>query len=596
MRKLSVIVILVAAGCCLRFVGCTGEKKSGVEKVKALTTVHIAALKQYVSDTLLPTAQRRAPVDSLRPQFLRTRLLYKKIEWATEYFMGNTTRLVNGPPLPEVEPEENKITEPEGLQVMEAMLHPAPDSVDYAEWQRQVRLLLSHCGHYATYWGDLTVDSSQIFDAVRLQLFRTAALGVTGFDASLAQSSLPEAATGVEAVHEVLIQFDGADRLSPLFQKATAFLRSSDGFNSFDRLAYLKEYSEPLTKAVVGLQKDLAVPFVQDHRLLRPSAASLFESGAFNANAYTQDSTYWSTPAKVALGKALFYDNVLSQNNTRSCATCHQPAKAFTDGLATSAGINHAAVNRNAPTLLNAALQPSQFYDMRTTNLENQSRDVIRNKAEMHGDLTGALKEIVAKPAYAALLKEAFPAAVHTEGHLQNAIASYVRSLALLNSRFDNYMRGTASLTDDEKAGFNLFAGKAKCATCHFIPLFNGTVPPGFAEMESEVIGVPGRDGKGLDSDAGRGGLYNLAPFQHAFKTTTVRNAARTAPYMHNGAFNTLEEVVEFYEKGGGAGLGFTMPNQTLPAEPLHLTAAEKKQIIAFMQSLTDDVPGTKDN
>ncbi|HVF97132.1 MAG TPA: hypothetical protein VM871_07420, partial [Flavisolibacter sp.] len=156
--------------------------------------------------------------------------------------------------------------------------------------------------------------------------------------------------------------------------------------------------------------------------------------------------------------------------------------------------------------------------------------------------------------------------------------------------RFDQYMRGNkTTLTVDERAGFNLFAGKAACATCHFIPLFNGLTPPQFDDTESEVLGVPAnKKQKKLDNDLGKYNFANASVHKYSFKTPTLRNVALTAPYMHNGVFKTLEEVVNFYDKGGGAGLGIAPPNQTLSTERLNLSSKERKQIVSFLKALTD--------
>ena len=166
-------------------------------------------------------------------------------------------------------------------------------------------------------------------------------------------------------------------------------------------------------------------------------------------------------------------------------------------------------------------------------------------------------------------------------------MASYVRSLSQYNSKFDEYLRDEVEYSSDEKAGFNLFAGKAKCATCHFIPLTNGTVPPNFMKTESEILGVPNRHNY-LDTDLGKYELTQAEIHRNSFKTPTIRNIELTAPYMHNGVFKTLEEVIDFYNKGGGIGLGFKVPNQTLPEDELLLSDKEKKQLIAFMKTLTD--------
>jgi cytochrome c peroxidase len=131
--------------------------------------------------------------------------------------------------------------------------------------------------------------------------------------------------------------------------------------------------------------------------------------------------------------------------------------------------------------------------------------------------------------------------------------------------------------------------GKAKCGTCHFMPLFNGTVPPAFTFTESEVIGVPfNARGTKLDADLGRYEIYQIENFRNAFKTPTVRNIAHTAPYMHNGVYDSLEQVMDFYNRGGGAGLGLNVPNQTLPFDSLALTNTEINQVIAFMNTLSD--------
>ena len=166
------------------------------------------------------------------------------------------------------------------------------------------------------------------------------------------------------------------------------------------------------------------------------------------------------------------------------------------------------------------------------------------------------------------------------EQELRAALAAYLRTLVTLESPVDRALRGdTAALAPDARRGFTVFMGKAKCGTCHFAPLFNGTVPPGYRKAEAEVLGVPTRpvvQRATLDPDPGRHGEFDAPVWKHAFKTPTVRNVAATAPYMHNGAYRTLEQVVEFYDRGGGAGIGAGLPHQTLPPEPLRLTAAAR--------------------
>ncbi len=210
----------------------------------------------------------------------------------------------------------------------------------------------------------------------------------------------------------------------------------------------------------------------------------------------------------------------------------------------------------------------------------------------MHGSLDDAVVKLKKHKSYASLFKSAFPNAKDaiTEYNLRNALGSYIRSLSSLDSRFDQYVRGDKTqLNKQEISGFNIFMGKGKCGTCHFTPLFNGTVPPDYTRTETEVIGVPvSAKINRIDTDPGKFNLRNIPLHKNAFRTPTVRNIALTAPYMHNGIYNTLEEVMDFYNEGGGSGLGIELENQTLPFDKLHLTGREKQDVIAFLKTLTD--------
>ena len=234
------------------------------------------------------------------------------------------------------------------------------------------------------------------------------------------------------------------------------------------------------------------------------------------------------------------------------------------------------------------------FYDARVNYLEDQAKAVITNKDEMHGSMSAALQLLKKDAGYRQLFKNAYKQEEITEYQIKNAIAAYVRSLVALNSRFDQYMRGNKNaMHQTEIDGFNIFMGKGKCGTCHFAPLFNGNNPPHFLKIDAEVIGTPATpDTMRAKPDADKGKFYNhgIDLYRFAFKTPTVRNIALTAPYMHNGVFNTLEEVVDFYDRGGGAGLGFGLPNQTLPEDKLNLTQFEKKALVAFLKTLNDTV------
>ena len=359
-------------------------------------------------------------------------------------------------------------------------------------------------------------------------------------------------------------------------------------FDQFDRAAFILNVGNPLSRGLYQAQLRLDIPVFDEVRGIKTDAATLFEKNAFDAEAFSGFPDYKTTPEKIALGKMLFNDPILSGDNSRSCASCHHEDKAFTDGLEKATSFNgEAYVKRNTPTLSNIAFQRTFFGDSRVNYLEDQAVAVITNEEEMHGDMDAAALEIKKNKVYAAKFKSAFPKKEISAFEIKNALGSYIRSLSNYDAKFDRYMRAETTFTADEKAGFNLFAGKAKCTSCNFIPLTNGTAPPHFDRSESEVLGVPDKSGK-LDSDLGKFLISNAPMHKNSFKTPTIRNITLTAPYMHNGVYQTLEEVIDFYEEGGGAGLGFNLENQTLPTDKLNLSDLEKKQLIDFMKTLTD--------
>ena len=533
-----------------------------------------------------------SPVAAYRwqPLFLRARLTYKRFEWAAEYFDPNAARAVNGPPVREMEPSGG-IFAPSGLQVIEPWIFPVPDTTKRQAVQRQLDILLAACERYKSHFAHIGIFDWQVFDAAKLEVFRVMTLGITGFDNPQTLRSAAESAAALQSLRPLLANY--ADPIpDSLISDAVRYLSAHPDFNAFDRAAFITGYANPLSIAISDQELALKIHVIRYNRLLNQDAKTLFDTAAFNINAYSPDPASYSTPGKVALGEKLFTDPSFSATGTRSCQSCHQPAKAFTDGLTRNTVLEGPGMlPRNTPTLLNAALQPAQFYDMRVATLEDQSLIVVQNNAEMHGSMKLSVSRLWKDSAYRRLFSAAFPrkerAGIDTL-EVMNAIGSYVRSLVYLNSRFDQYMCGDHSaLSQSEIDGFNLFMGKARCATCHYLPIFNGAFPPRFVNADAEIIGVPQTAaGKTLDPDRGRFAIIPDSSQLHAFKTPTVRNAARTAPYMHNGAFPTLESVIDFYDRGGGAGLGLPVPNQTLPFDKLGLTRQEKSDLIAFIRSL----------
>jgi cytochrome c peroxidase len=527
----------------------------------------------------------------LQRLFLKTRLGYKHIEWAAEYFEPATARFVNGPPVPEVEPS-GQVFEPAGLQVIEAFLYPGYDTAHKGELIQQLKLLQPACGRLKDHFANVDILDWQVFDAAKLEVFRVETVGITGFDDPLSLECMTESAAGLTALPRALSYYKNAEEVITRLHTASAYLASHTEFNSFNRAEFITAYANPVSAGITDLEKRLKINIMRYNRLLNQDAGTLFDPNAFNVNAYMPDRSAFMTDGKVVLGKKLFADPLLSGTGTRSCGSCHQPDKAFADGLTKNTILGrHQLLSRNTPTLINAALQPSLFYDLRAKSLEDQALAVVQNEKEMHGSIKLSVHRLWEDTSYRRLFSAAFPKKDRTDIdtlEVMNALGSYIRSLTLLDSRFDEYMRGNkAAMSGSEVNGFNLFMGKAKCGTCHYMPLFNGTFPPRFMKIESEVIGVPrSADNKQIDGDMGRYDVVKAASFKHSFKTPTLRNAARTAPYMHNGVFTTLEQVVDFYNKGGGTGLGLKIDNQTLPFDKLDLTQQQRNEIVAFMKSL----------
>ncbi|MEW5926786.1 MAG: cytochrome c peroxidase [Gemmatimonadota bacterium] len=545
--------------------------------------------------------------------FAEARAAYKRVEFLVELYTPSAAKQLNGPALPRVaedDPTQTAIP-PEGFQVVEEMLFPAPDPAARAEALDEVRVLAAHLRRVREYAAVTRFTDANVWDAVRQEVARVVVLGVSGFDSPVALRSVPEAAQAFRALRAALEPY-GADlrraspeawaRLEGGLARATVYLDAHPDFDGFDRLAFVTEHANPVSAALLDAQRALAIPLPAERRAWRADAATLFDPGAVDPRFFAPADAPPPSREQVELGRVLFFDPVLSGAGERSCASCHRPERAFTDGLARSPSLDArgAAALRNAPTVINAGLQGAAFADLRAAFLEDQVADVVSSPAEMHGDLERAAAALRRSPDYAARFARAFgrdDGGAVTGASVRAAVAAYVRSLVALDSRFDRYVRGDrAALSAAERRGFNLFMGRAKCGTCHFAPLFNGTVPPAYAETESEVLGVPSRPatrGAAVDPDPGRFRVHGIHLHRHAFKTPTVRNAELTAPYMHNGVFRTLEEVVDFYDRGGGAGIGIDLPNQTLPPDPLRLTDRDKADLVAFMRALTDTVGTT---
>ena len=451
----------------------------------------------------------------------------------------------------------------------------------------------------------LDVAELPVLESARTEIARVTTLGLAGFDLDDPRDAVREAAASLDGVREVAaMESDAAAtvprdawlRIARTLRDASGYLRAHPDFER-SRPAHAHHAVCESRGDGGGRRARAAARARPPLRVVwRADAATVFDPHALDATAFAPDYAPAPTPALIALGARLFYDTRLSGAQDRSCATCHQPQRAFTDGRARPllfGGVHTPA--RNTPTLLDVAYQPLYFADERALSLEDQIGIVLASHTEMGSSADRAAAHVASDTNMRAEFARALggrPDRSPSGRNVRIALAAYLRSLDSFDSRFDRAIRGdTLALSARERLGFTLFMGKARCGTCHFAPLFSGVMPPEFTSSEPEIIGAAThavlRHAQ-LDPDSGRAGVDHLREHLFAFKVPTLRNAALTAPYMHNGAYATLDQVMDFYEHGGGAGLGAHLPNPTLPTTRLQLTAAERSAVIAFLRALTD--------
>ena len=300
-----------------------------------------------------------------------------------------------------------------------------------------------------------------------------------------------------------------------------------------------------------------------------------------------------TSPEKVKLGRLLYFDPILSVDNTISCAHCHHPDLGFTDNRALSMGQGGSGIGqdrkggqvlrRGSPTIWNSAYNHLQFWDGRADDLEHQASFPIQDMKEMAQDKDELVQELLQVPEYVQIFNEVFgnnAGPVLTFENVTFAIAAFERTIIANNSRFDKYAQGDhLALSRSERRGLNLFRSlKTRCFECHNFPTFNN---PDF-----KVVGVP--DINDQEPDLGRAEIVGKG-YERAFKVPTLRNIALTAPYMHNGAFQTLDEVIDFYAGGGGAAHGFKPATLDDKIRKFELSADERQDMVAFLHALTDE-------
>jgi cytochrome c peroxidase len=274
------------------------------------------------------------------------------------------------------------------------------------------------------------------------------------------------------------------------------------------------------------------------------------------------------TEAKISLGRQLYFDGRLSRDNTISCSSCHDPAKGWSNGEAVATGVRGQKGGRSAPTIVNAGYQELQFWDGRADHVEGQALGPIENPIEMDLTLTEAVQKLNKIEGYRKQFREVFGTDVTSEG-IAKAIGAFERTILAGDAPYDRFKAGeSGALSEAAQRGQALFFGKARCSACHSGPLLT--------DGAFHNIGV------GIDQempDEGRQAISKLLGDRGAFKTPSLRDIDRTAPYMHNGSMKTLEDVVDYYDKGG-------IDNPQLDEEifKLNLSKEQKSDLVTFLK------------
>ncbi|WP_442588273.1 cytochrome c peroxidase [Pedobacter sp. AW31-3R] len=535
-----------------------------------------------------------------RQALAKSRMGYKRIEFFMDYFFESSAMVYNRPAKVEVDEPYMEYQEPSGFQVIEALLFDEDPVAHKTEVIEQADLISSSAADLNSLLYAFKGTDKEMLESIRLELVKVITLSITGYDAPELKTGIAESYQSLSAVQQILEPYLDAypkekDKLSSTLQATLAYLQLNADFDRFDRMEFLTRFALPLQEQLGGFINRTALG-INHKSALNYNAKHMFSPDILSEESFLGENQ--TSKLKVALGKKLFLEKALSGNMKRNCASCHQPSQYFSDGLKTSLAFDDQSfVQRNAPTLLYAGFQYAQFWDGRVKTLPEQILAVIANPMEMNGVHQVVIDSLKNNSTYVKEFQEAFPGSVSapvTIAHLSESLAAYVSSLAPRTSAFDRYMAGDQKAMNGEQVkGFNLFMGKGQCGSCHFAPLFNGLIPPFYKRTEYEILGTPANDDfehLQQDTDKGRFGFFPIHFYDGAFKTPTVRNVEKTAPYMHNGVFKDLEKVVEFYNQGGGVGLHLDVPQQTLSAKPLHLSKEEVQQIVLFMHSLTDQL------
>jgi cytochrome c peroxidase len=596
---------------------------------KEYNSLYASALSEFKSqqESLLSILSKadlgnKADLSFIREKIKANRLKLKALDFWLRYFEPNLYRKINGPLPVEWENEVFEKFEPPykregaGLSLLEKYLEN-----NLVPRVMLDSLVIRSIESARAFQADSITQQLNSFDhfflANRLYLLNLAALYTTGFECPDTANIIPELQSMMSAVKTIYSSFNrtfpkqalAQDYLS-LYNKAVEFVNTQPAqFTLFDHFSFIRDYVNPLFTLNQGFIRSFAVVTKNyNDYTLNNDCNSIFDKSLYSPQnskgifSLVEDESLLNEIRNV--GKLLFYDPILSANNKRSCASCHKPTEYFTDTIESTPFEfdQKERLPRNTPSLINVTFNHLLMLDGKHISLQDQARAVMHNPIEMNAEEKELVRKVMSCKEYRDVFKKALRFTPEEKevslSHIISAITYYYADFSRFSAPFDDAMNNRSPISPEAKKGFNLFMSKAQCGTCHFAPLFNGVKPP-YIGSEFEVIGVPEDTGyKRLSPDKGRY-LINPAPETlHAFRTGSLRNAEHTKPYMHNGVFQTLDQVIDFYDAGGGIGKKLDVPNQTLAPDSLRLTATEKKELLAFIHSLNeriifDEAPAT---
>ena len=592
------LIILVFATLCV-WANLSFSKKKDVLPAQANINVGLDDWYRNAADSFLQQVlllqqihQRGGSFKQFKSQFIKTRHAFKKMEVLVSYFDAPTYLSLNSQLKPEVELEVSGfefIQEPHGLQVLEALLERKKNFTAGASTiTYEVNRIISTAGFLKTYHFQKPFTDTGFAKALQQEIVRITALGITGFDKPVLTDAIAETATALRGMDAALMAYasgsafkDDIQNLQVKLEKCGQFITNTyRSFDQFDRLTFVRNYLQPVFAAASQM-------ISKTDKNITDAPVSVFITSYID-ELYHQPQK--GTPELVKLGKALFETPLLSANTMISCSSCHKQDLAFADTLQRNTGFTFSdTLTRNTPTLLNVKYHIRFQRDGHLLSMKDQFKEVLNSHLEMGNISESSLLERVKMIGeFSEQIQRVFK--VPEDGILYNmvldALEAFMRSLISLNSDFDRYMTRTGDISPAVKNGFNLFMGKAKCGTCHFAPVFNGTIPPYCNKEDNEVIGITTSNNfkRPLpDKDSGLAQFTRLPMHNQSFKTPGVRNLLKTFPYMHNGSLQTLDDVLNFYN-GGGARIN--IPHQTMDKTPLNLNKKELQDLKAFLTAL----------